>query len=52
MPTTLFKEQPKGYDKKQVKNYIRRLTKAYETTYREYLDTVEKYDELLKISSK
>lgn len=49
MGNKFFKEQPNGYDKKQVDKYIRKLMKAYQTIYKVYLDEFDKYRELLNI---
>ena len=43
MQKNFFKEQDKGYDKKQVDNYIANLIKTYQRTYNEYLDIFDKY---------
>ncbi|MCL1858848.1 MAG: hypothetical protein FWF92_06405 [Oscillospiraceae bacterium] len=43
MKKTFFKEQPNGYDKEQVDNYIRKLMKSYEIAYSNYLETFKKY---------
>jgi len=43
MAKTFFKNQQNGYDKKQVDNYIKKLIKAYQAAYKEYLDLAEKY---------
>ena len=48
MEKTLFREQPNGYDKKQVDNYICKITGAYQKAYNEYLATYEKYNRLLQ----
>ena len=49
MKGTFFKEQPKGYDKKQVDTYISKLIKAYQAVYNEYLDASDKYRMLAEI---
>ena len=43
MARKYFKEQKNGYDKGQVDSYIRKLIEAYEKTYKEYLETFDKY---------
>jgi len=43
MKETYFKEQTNGYDKTQVDNYIRKLQKAYQTVYAEYLELYDGY---------
>jgi len=42
MVKSYFKEQKNGYDKEQVDNYIRKLIRAYQKVYGEYLDIYEK----------
>ncbi|MCL1858847.1 MAG: DivIVA domain-containing protein [Oscillospiraceae bacterium] len=48
MERIFFKEQPNGYDKEQVDNYIRKITEAYQTAYDEYLAACEKYNNLIQ----
>ena len=43
MAKKYFREQKNGYDKEQVDNYIRKLIETFERTYKEYLDTYDKY---------
>jgi len=52
MPKKLFKEQPNGYDKKQVDRYIRKLMKSYEITYKNYLEAFEKNHTLKTLSER
>jgi len=47
MSEIFFSEQKNGYDKNQVDNYIRKLTEAYQTAYKEYLAVCDKYNDLL-----
>jgi len=42
MGKVFFREQPNGYDKERVDNYIRKLMKAYQTVYSNYLEISEK----------
>jgi len=43
MQRKFFREQDRGYDKKQVENYIADLIKTYQRAYNEYLDISDKY---------
>ena len=42
-----FTEERKGYDKKQVDSYIKKLSEAYQTTFDEYKEINDKYENLL-----
>ena len=48
MAEIFFSEQQNGYDKTQVDNYIKKLTEAYQTAYKEYIAVYEKYNALLQ----
>jgi len=48
MTEVFFSEQKNGYDKIQVDNYIHKVTEAYQTAYKEYLATCEKYNNLMQ----
>ena len=48
MEKIFFAEQTNGYDKKQVDNYIQKLTEAYQKAYNEYFDTYNKYNVLIQ----
>ena len=48
MTNVFFSEQQNGYDKTQVDNYIQKVTEAYQAAYKEYLDTCEKYNNLMQ----
>jgi cell division septum initiation protein DivIVA len=48
MEEIIFGEQKNGYNKDQVDKYIRKLTEAYETAYKEYTNIREKYNALLQ----
>ena len=43
-----FEVEKKGYSKEQVDSYIKKLSDAYQTTYDEYLEINNKYNELLE----
>ena len=48
MAEILFNEQKNGYDKIQVDSYIQKITEAYQTAYKEYQTTCEKYNNLMQ----
>jgi cell division septum initiation protein DivIVA len=48
MEEIIFGEQKNGYNKDQVDKYIRKLTEAYETAYKEYTNIRDKHNDLLQ----
>ena len=52
MSKTFFKENRNGYDKGQVDRYIRKLIKEYQKTYKDYLETYDKYCALMGVGKK
>jgi len=46
MEEVLFQDQPNGYNKAQVDNYVRKIAEAYQSAYTEYTAICEKYNTL------